>query len=559
MTSTSKKTLLLSFLSKNKLRVTGVIIIGFCSSILKILIPIALAKYYSLAFETNSPKIYLLEFFPISFTDTIPHFLMFFLGLIVITSIFDFLERLGKGVMGELFLFQLRKILFQKQLHLTQAIYDEKGTGRYLLRYSGDLKSIQGYLTKGILQFTIDILFLSLTMAVLFAINPTICLIIIGCTLITLVFMIFVNRWLYRISMVRRNRKSNLLSFVNIHLRSILSVKSFNKEKSAYKKYERRVKKILDLGVNYHIVNSFIQATTKSMVYIMLAGILAFVHLSSWQSGSELLITVLLLVTILPLFRRTLRVYSIWELGNISFSKLLNILNLPSDQNKIDPSIQRISGNRIIVRNLNFKLGDKVLFENLSLTIRSKSISLVTGKGKTTFVKLLLGIYRNYSGTIKVNRTNIRHLAPKVIRRKITIISADWPLYGKTVFDAISYNKKEKKRIAAAELLALLQNNQDEKLTLDMPIGEMGQLLSYNQYILLCFARAILTRKKIILIDIQFQNLAPQLQLTLTQYINSIKQNKTIVIFGQDEAQFPNIQFDRKHTLNTPSINYLLN
>lgn len=555
----TKKNLLTHFLSNYKLGFISVIIVGFISSISKILIPISIARYYSLVFESRSPKLLLLDFFPASFTNTIPHFIIFFFILIIITGFFDFLERFGKGTLGELFLYYLRNLLFSKQLHIKQSVYDERGTGRYLLRYSGDLTSIQRYLTKGILQFIIDLLFITLTISVLFIINPTVCLVILGCTLVIFIFMVLVNRQLYKISIERRNRKSNLLSFVSVHLRSMLAVKSFNKEKKTYKKYASRTKKILNLGINYHFVNSLIQSMTKSTVYIMLGIILTFVHLSSWQSGSELFITILLLVTILPLFRRTLRVYSIWELGNISFNKLINIINTEAETLPTKNSIEQISGNRIIVNNLRFEIGEKELFQNLSMVIPSKSITLIMGKGKTTFGKILLGIYDNYKGTIKINRTNIRYVPPKIIRRKITIASKDWPLYGKRVFEAISYNRKEKKKIAAAALLETLQSSWDGQLTLDTPIGELGQLLSHNQYVLLCYARAILTKKKILILDLPFQTLAPALRKTLIQHINSLKSQKTIIVFGQHKTQLKDLLVDKQYTIGSYPIKYTLN
>jgi len=44
-------------------------------------------------------------------------------------------------------------------------------------------------------------------------------------------------------------------------------------------------------------------------------------------NASNLLVMVLLLVTLLPVFNRLLRVNIVWELGSISFEKLLSIIN----------------------------------------------------------------------------------------------------------------------------------------------------------------------------------------------------------------------------------------
>jgi len=56
--------------------------------------------------------------------------------------------------------------------------------------------------------------------------------------------------------------------------------------------------------------------------------------------------------------------------------------------------------------NLNFKLPDgRLLYDNLSFTLERSQGMLVygpTGSGKTTLVKILLGIYRKYEGGLQI-------------------------------------------------------------------------------------------------------------------------------------------------------------
>ena len=98
-------------------------------------------------------------------------------------------------------------------------------------------------------------------------------------------------------------------------------------------------------------------------------------------------------------------------------------------------------------------------------------------------------------------------------------------------------------------MLEKLQSRWNGNLTIDSPIGESGQLLSYNQYILLCFARAMVTNKKIILIDVFFQNLDRELNLHLVDILNEFKLTKTIIIFSNNIIP-DNLEIDQSLNLD---------
>ncbi|MEL6277147.1 MAG: ABC transporter transmembrane domain-containing protein, partial [Bacteroidota bacterium] len=73
-------------------------------------------------------------------------------GLIVLRASIDFGRQCLRGRLGEQFTESLRCRLFDHQLLMHRQHYTEKGVGRYLLRFSGDLSSLQNLFTKGILR-----------------------------------------------------------------------------------------------------------------------------------------------------------------------------------------------------------------------------------------------------------------------------------------------------------------------------------------------------------------------------------------------------------------------
>jgi ABC-type multidrug transport system fused ATPase/permease subunit len=549
MTHYSKTKVLISFFRRYKFQIIGLFTVGIISSILEILIPVALAKYYELVFDNSSPRAFIFDLLPSYLLETTPRFLLFFIIQILAFSLFNYADVFGRYALSEIFVYHIRKILFRNQLKINHSVYDSKGTGRYLLRYSGDLTGIQNYINKGIFQFFIDLLFLILTLSVLLAIDFGIFLIVFGFSIISLLFLVITNKWLNKYSITRRDQKSSLLTFVSTHLRSIIVIKSFNQERIVLKKFLKKAKKILFNGIYFQAINSAIKTSTKSVVYIMLWLVLIYVFLISKKSEGDLLIVILLLVSMLPVFRRILLVYSIWEIGDISFKKLFDVINSKKENDDEIEEDTKLTGNRIIVKNLSFKYEHKSVFHKLNISIPSKSITAISGSGKSTFAKLILGLYRNYSGVIKVNKTDIKFVPNKTLRKKVTVISSDWPLYGKNVLQAIANGANANKKKNVEALLEKLQLRWKADLTIDSPIGENGQLLSYNQYVLLCFARAIATNKKIILIDVFFQNLDPELRLHLVEMLNEFKLTKTIIVFSNNQIP-DNLEIDQSFNLD---------
>ena len=88
----------------------------------------------------------------------------------------------------------------------------------------------------------------------------------------------------------------------------------------------------------------------------------------------------------------------------------------------------------IEVKNLGFAFGDNQVLKGLDFTIPDKTLVNVlghNGAGKTTLFKCLLGLYRNYTGTILVNGKDMRSLSVRQRAKEIAYI----PQSHSSVFD----------------------------------------------------------------------------------------------------------------------------
>ncbi|MEL6561771.1 MAG: ABC transporter ATP-binding protein, partial [Bacteroidota bacterium] len=436
--------------------------------------------------------------------------------------------------------FELRNELFKAQLMMPMTIYEKKGIGKYLLRHSGDLKSIQNYLAKGLITFAVDVFLILLLLIALYLLHAPLVLVVVLFLPFLVGLIFYLNKNLHDKSVVNRNNKSGLLSFVSASLNVIVSIKGFNRITPELNKYQKRSGKLLKSGLSYFRIKSLITAIIPGFTYLMLLGILYYVYTEK-EAGNTLnagamLSAILLLITALPVFRRALRVNSIWELGNISFKKLLLLLNERADDDHALVDFKFKEGS-VAIRDVAFDYDHHTVHLD-DFTIKKGEITLITGptgSGKTTLLKLFAGLYLPTKGEVLYDDQSTKDVNKKSLRKSVSFIPEDWPMHGKTVFDTISYSRKKEKREKAAEVLTKIQASFSEKnrLTLDTQIGEMGVKLCKGDRKLLAYGRALLSDKPILIIDEPFSGLDDASSALILDLINNMMPHKTIIVFDK--------------------------
>ncbi len=548
----TKWQLIVSFIRQKKFLVIVAFLSGLFYNIFTLLVPISLGRFYEFNFGFSSHRLKLLGDVPFINIKGFSSFLLFFIALIFFRFALEYINKYSVAIIGEKFAKSLREDLFKHQLQISSSIYDEKGIGKYLLRYSGDLKSIQNYITKGLFQFSQDlilIVFLIVTIAYIDIKLGTIVAVSIG---FTIFILFFINTILYSISVNRRNQRSGMLSFVNTRLRAILSIKAFNKYSPEKKRYIKRSEKLYTAGKKYQKVVSLIQSIIPFFTYLMIGLLMWYVYYLKINSNatfnkSAILILILLIISFLPILRRTLRVSIIWKLGNISFEKLLKLFDLETENNLSFEEIN-LSNKKIITNNVSFKYPDTktFVFNDLNITILPKKITAIignSGSGKNTIIKLLLKIYSPTKGNIYYGKHNHKELSEKTIRKNIAIISNELPLYGKSVYEAIVYSRNEKRKEKAFKILKKLQKFEDinNRLELNDSIGDLGSKLTNGQKKILLYCRALLTNKPLLIIDQPFKGLNSETVFHFKGILNSLKNKKTLIIIDSSLPEGLNI------------------
>jgi ABC-type bacteriocin/lantibiotic exporter with double-glycine peptidase domain len=547
----TKKTLLTEFIKRNSRVISAAFVFGFLSIVTTVLIPVFLGKYYQIVLHTHSTRG---KMFDMLFGNIkgIKAFFIVFAILIITKFITDFLMKYYLGITGELLAKNIRERLFLRQLNAKLEVHQKKETGLYLLRYTGDLSAIQRYLTKGIITFVNDCLHLVLALLVLAFLNVHLTLILLASYPVIFISILYLNKKLKVLTGKRRNRRSNNLSFVASRLNSILTIKAFNRQSVENEKYAKGSTNLYEYGVKYYKLYSLIYALLPFMLYSMLALILWIAYDMKQEGhhkihGHILLTYIMTMVSVIPVLKRILSVNFIWQAGDISFTKLLRVYNAKQEVNH-NSSDKEITSGSIEFKNVYFAFANgENIINNLSFQISSNALILISGEhqsGKSTLFKLITGLYEAKEGEILIGKTNIANYSKLLLRKKVTILSDEFPLIGKTVFECISYSRKEEKRQPAFSILQKLgyvKEGEDENV-LNQPIFENGKNISYSQRKILMLARALLTNKKILLLDEPFEGLDESLVNKIVVILEEYRNNHTILIIDRNKQH--SLQYD---------------
>lgn len=547
----TKRELILSSIKSYRWRTLYAVIAGLAFTLLTVLIPVFIGKFYELAFHSGSARGQLLD----QILGPVVTFNQFFLSfgvLLLLRFILSYISIFSMNMVGEQFVHDVRSQLFGAQISTALKEYEKKDVGKYLLRYSGDLSSVRRYLIKGILTFTNDCLFLIFAIAIFAAISlPLAAVILVIFPVLFLASYLF-NKRLRSLVTERRNKKSALLAFTSARLHAVSTIKAFNRESIESEKFNKRSKKIVGVAGQYYAWNSLQTALLPFLIYVMLAVIMMFmVYGDEGQSlpPAALIIFIMIVLQSVPVFRRLLQVNTVWQSGDVSLSKILFLLNAPKEEKAIPEASNRQDGS-IVFSNTGFAYsGEHWIFRHLNIQIEKGSLVRVTGpqgSGKSTLLKLLLGLYTPTEGKILVGGLDTRFVSPFHIRKKVTVVSEQFPLLGNTVFQAVSYSRKEERRPAALQVLREIGfAEEDDETILDRRLEDGGKRLSEGQFKLLLLARALLTGKRIMLLDQPFKGLDAQHLSKVLLALSKRRKTHTIILIDSD----PSIQLSADYLL----------
>lgn len=229
-----------------------------------------------------------------------------------------------------------------------------------------------------------------------------------------------------------------------------------------------------------------------------------------------------------------------------SSERIIEIDNLPyerDDHKPLDPKKAYASLQAVCFDNISFGYGKDVILEDATLNIDKGDFAVIagiSGIGKSTLIKLLLGVFAPQKGEIFLKMSDQNLNVGKFSRPLFSYVPQGNLLLSGTIRDAVSMVKpdaSDDEIMAAAEISCAADFITKLPQGLDTPIGEKGMGLSEGQVQRLAVCRAILSDAPIILLDEATSALDEETEEKLLQNIKGLK-NKTCIIISHKRAAF---------------------
>ena len=325
-----------------------------------------------------------------------------------------------------------------------------------------------------------------------------------------------------------------------------------NKDKEI-DKFTNITNKTFDAGFNSHKYINYHVTLVSIIIFIMIFFIIFYMIYLYYNDNisSTILITFL---TILLLYKDTIinTVNHSTDIvdfyGNIKifidiFRKVINKDIIIEEGN-----INRLNFNNIRFENINFIYNDINIFNNFNLNINTDKIIGITGisgKGKSTLMKLLIKMYQ-CEGNIYIDSVNTKNIDTDYIRKNIIYVNQNAKLFDNYVIENIFYGCEDKESdLCKKHLEVIMSYKKIRELYKNVNInnkkaGLSGENLSGGQRQVINIINGLIVPSKIVILDEPTNALDIELKKEIIEIIKYFKTYKNaIIIISHDRDIFP--------------------
>ena len=229
------------------------------------------------------------------------------------------------------------------------------------------------------------------------------------------------------------------------------------------------------------------------------------------------------------------------------FKELFKFMSLEEVEDiGCDPDISSITFEKLEFKNVSFTYPgtDKQILKNVSFVINDKNSYAFVGKngaGKSTIVKLIIGLYDEYEGEILINNHSIEKLTTGQRKTLVSIVFQDFARYPISAYDNIVIgNLKERENIKERVEEAINVTNLKETLdrlpkginTLLGKVKKNSVDISGGEWQKIAFSRAIIQEAPIRILDEPTSAIDPIAEVELYNQFENLSLGKTTILIS---------------------------
>ncbi|MBE5742481.1 MAG: ABC transporter ATP-binding protein [Clostridiales bacterium] len=463
------------------------------------------------------------------------------IGRIALRAIINFYSEKCRATITT----DIRGKIFKKVLKTKHAEITGYHSGEIVTRITADASEIAGT-TVGLLPQTVGIIIQVIASVVaLVAIDGLFTLFLIGGGIIVIGVSAFLRKktkWYYREIM---SADGESRSFMQESILSSLTVKAFGAEEKTSQKANGILERYRNRRVGRARLNSLIGILYSCITNIGLVFAIvwcAFGIMDGMAYGSVLSIVLLMEQLQRPL--NTVSAIMPAYYSRIASAERLCEIDGLKEEIPVKSDIEYSSIKKIKVENVDFCYDNEKVLDGLTLEIPTGKMTCiygVSGGGKSTLFKLLLGVYTPTDGKVRFETENGDEKIDLGARDLFAFVPQGNFLFSGTIYENLTFFSNEKEKDVLDERVKWAIEKSRSQFVYELPNGvntvltEQGGGLSEGQRQRLAVARAFVSERPILLFDEATSALDDETEQALLQNIKEMK-DKTCIIISHRQA-----------------------
>lgn len=481
-----------------------------------------------------------------------PGIMISIIGIYIIVLIGDHLKSILESDLSPGYLKYLRSLMFKGTINKNQEEYKDVKTGEYMSKVLELTRSMRDIFQYSIGQF---FPYISSSLVIVFYLSynvPELSITLIMSTLIIVLGSIYASEYIMKLTRKRELFFTEELSeSIQDKMHNMMNIVTNNEGSNVINNNEYLEKKNADMMKNIIITES----TFSSIIHgftIFTYGLCLFIlynmRITNRISVSNMITYMLTLgkyMTSINNLNWGIIFMLSYRLGILtSHREYLDEIFKYSDLNKQQINFK---DNSIIVKNLKYKYDDtqdKYIFDNLNIKINhNEKVGVVgrAGSGKTTLMRMLVGLHKPNSGSIIVGSQDISKISKKDLRDQVNYINQRTSMFNGNVIYNMQYanNKSEKEITALLEKYKLTSVFSKLEKGIHNDVGVNGGQLSGGMQKVTMLVRGICRSGNIVIFDEPLASLDEHTGEKVMNMILTECKNKTLIIITHDKKILP--------------------
>ena len=483
-----------------------------------------------------------------------------YFGLLALTGLMESAREGLLIIFGQKMTHTLRSGLMEKLVHLKADDLSRQEPGSVVSRFVGDVDTVENLFTSGIVSMSADVCRIVSILVVIWFKNRGLSMIL----LILLPFLLVFTRYVQKNMLISQLQNRKAVSRASGHvpetLCNIRTIHCLFKESYMERKYDEYI------GDSYRAMErtNFYDAVYSPVVLILNAIVVACVMLLS-ASGSPRVLTLFGMsagtaVAVMnyisqiftPVESLGMEIQTIQSAvaGIHRINEFLSIEELPEreellERGEFSKKEQIPEGNRfpekrkengeafVEFRNVTFGYDKRKILKQLSFQVKQgERVTLMgrTGAGKSTILKLLLGLYEPQEGEVRIQGIAASNIPDGDKRRIFGYVEQSFHMVPGsvkdqiTLFDPVITDQAVKNVASLTGLQDTIEALPDGYDTICTP-----ELFSQGQWQLLSIARAAVASPRLLLLDEITANLDAETEKEVLQALKRVSGERTVI------------------------------